>query len=234
MDEVWPDRFPAPGNDNQTADTPHAFRPETVMTASPALHSDRQRELLDMLSVAAVADRSGPVSLRQFAIRAGVSEPTLRHFFKDRQGVVIAILHHFARQADAWLGRSAEPGASLEKSVRGYLDLALQGFDNSLFVQAHAFALVESIHDPVVGRAYLDIVVEPSLKAIEARLASGVDPDGKNPERVRHSALTLYSTMLFAILHQRLLHGDEARPLDMNGFFADLVTLFSHGAGARP
>ncbi|AZU05031.1 hypothetical protein X907_2517 [Glycocaulis alkaliphilus] len=232
MDEAAPDRFPAPGNDNQTADTPHALRPETAMTASPALHSDRQRELLDMLSVAAVADRSGPVSLRQFAIRAGVSEPTLRHFFKDRQGVVIAILHHFARQAGAWLALSASPADTLETAVKGYLDLALQGFDNSLFVQAHAFALVESIHDPVVGRAYLDIVVEPSLQAIEARLGPSLDPEGHNPDRVRHGALALYSTMLFAILHQRLLHGDEARPLAMNAFFSDLVTLF--GGGLAP
>ncbi|MCC5981404.1 MAG: TetR/AcrR family transcriptional regulator [Oceanicaulis sp.] len=200
-----------------------------MMTAAPALHSDRQRELLDLLSVAAVADRSGPVSLRQFAIRAGVSEPTLRHFFGDRQGVVIAILHHFARQAGAWLARSAEPDADLEASVKGYLDLSLEGFDNSLFVQAHAFALVESIHDPVVGRAYLDIVVEPSLRAIEARLAPGIDPDGQNPERIRHGALALYSTMLFATLHQRLLRGSDARPLHMDAFFGDLVQLFGRG-----
>lgn len=233
MDEAVPVRFPRPGNDNDTARAACALRPETAMTASPALHSDRQRELLDMLSVAAVADRSGPVSLRQFAIRAGVSEPTLRHFFKDRQGVVIAILHHFARQAGPWLARSAEAGASLDASVKGYLDLALQGFDNSLFVQAHAFALVESIHDPVVGRAYLDIVVEPSLKAIETRLAPGIDPQGENPERVRHGALALYSTMLFAILHQRLLHGDEARPLAMSAFFSDLLTLFGRGLAPK-
>ena len=233
MDDVVPGRFPAPQNDNQAALPPQDNDPETAMTASPALHSDRQRELLDMLSVAAVADRSGPVSLRQFAIRAGVSEPTLRHFFKDRQGVVIAILHHFARQAGAWLTRSAQPDADLEASVAGYLDMSLEGFDNSLFAQAHAFALVESIHDPVVGRAYMEIVVEPSLKAIEARSAPGIDPDGKNPERVRHGALALYSIMLFAVLHQRLLQGDSVRPLQMEAFFSDLVSLFARGAGPR-
>lgn len=203
------------------------------MGADQVLHSPRQRELLDTLSLAAVADRTGPVSLRQFAIRAGVSEPTLRHFFGDRRGVVIAIFHHFARQAGAWLTRSAKPGADLEESVAGYLDLSLEGFDNSLFAQAHAFALVESIHDPVVGRAYLDIIVEPSLQAIETRLAPGVDPSGSQPGAVRHAALALYSTMLFAILHQRLLHGSEARPLAMDAFFADLVTLFARGAGPR-
>lgn len=203
------------------------------MTAPAVTHSRRQRELLDMLSAAAVADRSGPVSLRQFAIRAGVSEPTLRHFFGDRQGVVIAILHHFARQADAWLARSAEPGTGLEASVDGYLQMSLEGFDNSLFVQAHAFALVESIHDPEVARAYLSIVVEPSLQAIERRLAPGISPDGQNPERVRHAALALYSTMLFAVLHQRLLRGQEARPLNMDAFFGDLVRLFGQGLAAK-
>ncbi|MFN3834816.1 MAG: TetR/AcrR family transcriptional regulator [Glycocaulis sp.] len=203
------------------------------MTAPAVTHSRRQRELLDMLSAAAVADRSGPVSLRQFAIRAGVSEPTLRHFFGDRQGVVIAILHHFAHQADAWLARSAQPGAGLEASVDGYLQMSLEGFDNSLFVQAHAFALVESIHDPEVARAYLSIVVEPSLQAIERRLAPGISPDGQNPERVRHAALTLYSTMLFAVLHQRLLRGQETRPLNMEAFFGDMVRLFGRGLAAK-
>ncbi len=221
-------REPA-GNDNEAFKPGEGASVETDQMGEPAVHSNRQRELLDLLSVAAVADRSGPVSLRQFAIRAGVSEPTLRHFFGDRQGVVIAILHHFARQADAWLALSATPGDTLETSVKGYLDLALQGFDNSLFVQAHAFALVESIHDPVVARAYLDIVVEPSLQAIEKRLAPGIDPEGSNPDRVRHGALALYSTMLFATLHQRLLRGSEARPLEMNRFFADLSDLFGKG-----
>ncbi|WBQ14439.1 TetR/AcrR family transcriptional regulator [Hyphomonadaceae bacterium BL14] len=191
--------------------------------------SDRKTELLHILARTAVADRSAPVSLRQFAIRAGVSEPTLRHYFNDRQGVVIAIIALFADGARDWLERCAQPQKSLEAAVSGYGDMALEGADTDQFAQAHAFALVESIHDPLVARAYLDTIIEPSLRAIESRLAPSLDPEGTRGDAVRHAALALYAPVLIAVLHQRLLKGDAARPLDMGVFFSDLTQLFAHG-----
>ena len=195
-------------------------------TPAPA---DRKSELLAILARTAIAERSAPVSLRQFAIRAGVSEPTLRHYFNDRQGVVIAIIGYFADGARDWLARSAEPSKTVAEAVAGYAELAMEGSDTDIFAQAHAFALVESIHDPVVARAYLDTIIEPSLQAIEARLAPALDPDGAAPERVRHAALNLYASVLIAVVHQRLLRGAEARPLDMGRFFSDLTSLFTQG-----
>ncbi len=203
----------------------NAMTNATVETA-PA-PTGRKLELLAILAQTAIADRSAPVSLRQFAIKAGVSEPTLRHYFKDRQGVVIAIIGFFAEGARDWLARSAEPAATVAEAVSGYADMAMEGADTDIFAQAHAFALVESIHDQFVARAYLDLIIEPSLKAIEARMTPSVDPEGKDPERVRHAALALYGTVLIAVLHQRLLRGAEARPLDMSGFFGDLAALFT-------
>ena len=190
----------------------------------------RKLELLATLAQTAIADRSAPVSLRQFAIKAGVSEPTLRHYFNDRQGVVIAIIGFFADGARDWLERSAQPAPTVAEAVSGYAELAMEGADTDIFAQAHAFALVESIHDPVVARAYLDLVIEPSLQAIEDRMRPSVDPEGHDPERVRHAALALYGTVLIAVLHQRLLRGAEARPLDMPGFFGDLAALFTSSA----
>jgi AcrR family transcriptional regulator len=204
------------------------------MTNAPAepapAPTGRKLELLATLAQTAIAERSAPVSLRQFAIKAGVSEPTLRHYFSDRQGVVIAIIGFFADGARDWIERSAQPADSVVEAVNGYADLAMEGADTDVFAQAHAFALVESIHDPVVARAYLDLVIEPSLQAIENRMRASVDPDGQDPDRVRHSALALYGTVLIAVLHQRLLRGGEARPLDMAGFFGDLAALFTSSA----
>ncbi len=194
----------------------------------------RREELLADLALIAVAERSAPVSLRQFAIKAGVSEPTLRHYFTDRQGVVIAIIGFFAEGAREWLTRSAAPAGTVEDAVRGYAGLALEGADTDTFAQAHAFALVESIHDPVVARAYLDTVIEPSLRAIERRLGPCVDPAGGAPDRVRHAAISLYAPILIAVLHQRLLRGAEARPLDMGAFFNDLTVLFASGLTPEP
>lgn len=200
----------------------------------PAAAQDRRHELLSLLAPAAIADRSAPVSLRQFAIKAGVSEPTLRHFFTDRRGVVIALIGYFAEGARRFLQESAKPEARLEDAVAGYGALALAGAQSRLFAQAHAFALVESIHDPDVAKAYLEIIIEPSLQALEQRLAPGMDPDGNaDPERVRHAALALYAPILIAILHQHLLRGEEVRPLDMTAFVADLTTLFTHGLQSK-
>jgi len=191
--------------------------------------TDRKGELLEQLAQTAIAERSAPVSLRQFAIKAGVSEPTLRHYFTDRQGVVIAIIDYFATGARSWLERSAQSGSSLETSVTGYGALAMEGAGSDVFAQAHAFAFVESIHDRTVARAYLELIIEPSLTALERRLAPGVDPGADNRERVRHAAIFLYAPVLVAVLHQRLLAGEESRPLDMGDFFDDLTRLFTSG-----
>ncbi|MEQ8403486.1 MAG: TetR/AcrR family transcriptional regulator [Oceanicaulis sp.] len=199
----------------------------TAAARGPA--TDRKSELLAILARTAIAERSAPVSLRQFAIKAGVSEPTLRHYFTDRQGVVIAIIAYFADGARDWLERSAEPGASLQEAVAGYAALAMEGSSSNVFAQAHAFAFVESIHDREVARAYLERIIEPSLTALERRLAPGVDPGADNPERVRHSAIFLYAPVLVAVLHQRLLAGEDTRPLDMADFFDDLTRLFTDG-----
>ncbi len=195
----------------------------------PTAPKDRRHELLSLLAPTAIAERSAPVSLRQFAIKAGVSEPTLRHFFTDRRGVVIALIGYFAEGARQFLELSAKPEATLRDAVSGYGELALAGAQSRLFAQAHAFALVESIHDPEVARAYLQTIIEPSLQALEQRLAPGVDPDTANPERVRHAALALYAPILIAILHQDLLQGENVRPLDMSAFITDLTALFTHG-----
>lgn len=197
--------------------------------SAAARATDRKSELLDLLARIAIAERSAPVSLRQFAIKAGVSEPTLRHYFTDRQGVVIAVIDYFAAGARAWLERSAQPRASLEASVKDYGALAMEGSSSDVFAQAHAFAFVESIHDRTVARAYLELIIEPSLTALERRLAPGVDPGADNPERVRHAAIFLYAPVLVAVLHQRLLAGEESRPLDTAEFFDDLTRLFTSG-----
>ena len=193
----------------------------------------RKQDLLEILSATAVSDRDGPVSLRQFAIRAGVSEPTLRHHFGDRRGVVIAILNYFAQQADPFLTLSAQSGETLEEAISGYTQLALGGFENALFIQAHAFALVESIHDPEVARAYLEIIIEPSLRAIETRLQPHLSSKGYDENAIRHAALCLYSPSLFTALHQTLLKGQQARPLDMNAFMSNLSGWLSQGLESK-
>lgn len=198
-----------------------------------AITTDRRMALLEKLCAIALADTSAPISLRQFAIQAGVSEPTLRHHFGDRRGVVMAILKFAANQADDFIERCAAPGADLASSVRDYLDLAMEGVSNPVFARIHAFGLVEAIHDSEIAAVYLETAVEPSLSAIERRLAPSIDPDNTDPDTVRHTAFFLYAPLLAAILHQRLLRGDAVRPLDTSRFLDRLAGLLTAGAQPR-
>ena len=54
----------------------------------------KRTALLDTLTQFALEDNMQRPSLRQFAIAARASEPTLRHYFRDRQGLIIAILQY--------------------------------------------------------------------------------------------------------------------------------------------
>jgi len=193
----------------------------------------RRRELLDVLAQAALDIGSRPVSLRQFAIQAGVSEPTLRHHFGDRQAVVVAIMDHLAESARDWLERAAAPAGDVGDGLRSFADFTLAGLESDLFVRAHSFALVEAIHDPVAATAYRRTMIDPSLAAIEARIAGAVDPSGEDPEKVRQTAFAYYSALLFAILHQGPLGGREEAPLDVGGFLGRLAGVLDRGLQDR-
>lgn len=150
--------------------------------------------------------------MRQFAIRAGVSEPTLRHFFSDRQGVVVAILEHLAAQASGWLARMSEPVDNPAEGLNAFASAAQNDDVANLFTRAHSFALVEAIHDPVVARAYRRTMIDPSLAAIERRIGGAKPP-----------AFAFYASMLLAILHQGPLGGAAEAPLDTSALLADLA-----------
>ncbi len=170
-------------------------------------------------------------SLRQFAIAAGVSEPTLRHYFTDRTGVVLAVMEAIAERGDRFMRFAATPLDTYEDSLKSYADLSLAGVKHGGFERAHAFGLIEGVADPKLGEAYLRLLLEPSLAAIEAKITGFIDPEGAKPDEVRAAALMFFAPMLLGVLHQHVLGGREVRPLDMQKYFG----LLARGmAGAFP
>ena len=75
-------------------------------------------------------------------------------------------------------------------------------------------------------------MLEPTLRALEARLARHVAA-GQLPQcDLRHAALSVASPVLFALLHQDALSGRALRPLDVDGFVAEHVARFLRAWGA--
>ncbi|MEM6667558.1 MAG: hypothetical protein AAF638_14290 [Pseudomonadota bacterium] len=134
--------------------------------------AEKRMALLDTLCDFALGSDLRRPSLRQFAMAASASEPTLRHYFKDRQGVVVAILERIgARGGPLWQTISL-PAKTMATALEEYFRVSEAGMRHGGFIRAHAFGIIEGVADPVAAKAYLKNVLEPALGAVESKLAA--------------------------------------------------------------
>ena len=191
----------------------------------------KRTALLDTLTEFALNDDLRRPSLRQFAIAANASEPTLRHYFKDRQGVVIAILEHINKRALSLWDVISTPSTSSATAVEEYFRVTQAGLTHGGFARAHAFGFVEGMADEIVGKAYLEFLLDPALAAVERKLDG--TPDGpKTAEARRAAAFLMLSPILVMTLHQQLLGGKDASPLDQNQFLEQMQIWLAGGLSA--
>ncbi len=188
----------------------------------------KRSALLDALSEYALGDDLRRPSLRQFALAAHASEPTLRHYFRDRQGVVIAILEHInARAHPLW--DVIKTGASdTATAVAEYFRVTEAGLSHGGFARAHAFGLIEGMADEKVGQAYLEFLLDPALEAVSQKLNVTPGPPASETER-KAAAFMMLSPILVMTLHQQLLGGREASPVDTTGFMKLMQTWLASG-----
>jgi AcrR family transcriptional regulator len=163
-------------------------------------------------------------SFRQLAHAGAVAEPTLRHYFGDREGVAAELLRVLADRAAPFINAVAEPGPDLESAVKGYVAASQAGVAHGGFARAHMFGLLEGVADESVGQAYLTQLLEPSLSALEKRLAAHLDGTA-SPVELRAAALMIFAPMLLAVIHQKLLGGEEAASMDLDKLFQALGDL---------
>lgn len=164
-------------------------------------------------------------SLHALADAAGVSPATLRHYFGDREAVVVAYLEDCLRQGSryvAWV--ATEPlHATAAESLGWALRLILLGLQHSPLGKIHAFGLRAGLESPLLGPSYLNNLLEPTLRCVEARIerhqARG-ELLGRDP---RMLALQLLSPLLLAVLHQSSLFGCDLRPLDTGALLAEIL-----------
>ena len=91
------------------------------------------------------------------------------------------------------------------------------------------------MRDATLGPAYINEILEPTLKAVEARLARHRAEGELRSCDLRHAALALIAPPLLALLHQGELFGSLCRPLDINAFLKDHLDGFLRAYSApRP
>ncbi|MEL6103552.1 MAG: TetR/AcrR family transcriptional regulator [Pseudomonadota bacterium] len=188
----------------------------------------KRSALIDTLTDFALTSDLRRPSLRQFAQAAGASEPTLRHYFSDRQGVVIAILETIGRRGQALWDTIATPSLTPGEAVREYYRISEAGMRHGGFIRAHAFGIIEGVAEPKVARAYLKNVLEPALGAVRRKLLS--TPGGPQDDKaLRAASLVTLAPLLMMSLHQDLLDGGDAWPFDSEATIKHLETWLSAG-----
>jgi len=164
-------------------------------------------------------------SMRELAVAAEVSVPTLRHYFGDREGVVSAVLADAHARGAPFLALAARADGPLEPSLRSGLMQIVQGH---LFAVGgfHAIGLTEGLLHRTLGPHYLQTILEPALQAFELRLQAHIERGELKPVNMRHAALGLISPVVLFMLHQGELGGQRVRPGAADELVEHLVTGF--------
>lgn len=196
-------------------------------------HDDKRAALAARIAEHLVAGIDEPPSLRELARWTDVSVPTLRHYFDDLDGALAAGFAAIAEGGRPWIARTADPGdAPLLVATRGLVRMVLAGLREGV-AELHASGLAIALGSPRLGPAYLEELLEPTILAVERRLAvhraRGELADGD----LRTAALQLVAPLLLAALHQRNLGGDRTRPLDLDAWADAHADTFVRGWAAR-
>lgn len=193
--------------------------------AVSADHDAKRAELLDRLLGRLTRHGETRPSLRALAEAAGVSVPTLRHYFGSREGAVEAVLEKVEKDGAVHLERAAEAGPDLRTSVRLFLEDAAFGLTRTPLGDAMAAGLAEGLLMPA-GPAYVDHLLEPTLKALAKRLSAHQERGQMREANPRHAALILFAPLFLACQHQRQLGGQRNYPLDLTAFVEELTESF--------
>ena len=167
-------------------------------------------------------------SFRQLAIAADTSEPTLRHYFQSRSGLIVAVLELIYQETDSFRNVLREPQDSPEQAVKGYLDYVQELAASERYVQMHAMGIRESREDDDIKETYLTKCVEPGVEALADRFVNSVGmPD--DLETAKAAARMIISSSLAMTLHQEVLDGRKHVPIDKADFFGRVGDWVLHG-----
>ena len=196
------------------------------------LDYDRTRaEIVERLTAIILASTRANLSFRELAHEAGVAPSTLRHYFEDREAVLLAVMERVHDLGLRYVaeGATAERGAAPE-SLRWFLGFLVEGWSRGVG-RANELGLTEGLGDAALGPAYLRTLLEPTLQSAEARIALHMARGEIGPCDVRVAAVELVAPLIVVLLHQRALGGAAVRPLEVQRFVDEHVSRFLRAFG---
>ena len=195
--------------------------------------ANKKHALVEKLTEYLLSDNVELPSFRQMAIAAETSEPTLRHYFGDRSGVIATVMAHAGQLAEPMRAIVRQPAASIEEAIQTFHQLIIQFRESSRFIAGHAFGLRESMSDPLARKAYLQYIVEPNIDCVAERLVKSRGGP-TNFQTARSLAMMLMSSSMFMVMHQNLLDGVEHKPINVSRQFDLIQAWLIDGVARNP
>jgi AcrR family transcriptional regulator len=196
-------------------------------------YEEKRRSLAKAVFPSLLQENGHRVSMRELAVAAKVSVPTLRHYFGDRDGVVAAALLSMKEVGDTQLQRAANAQLDLplEASLLWVLSEFVTGWMHGVGQLVTAGLLIGANSDQL-GPAFVDATLEPTLQSFEQRLAAHQALGHLAPEACpRAASLALVCPVILGLLHQVQLRGSTCRALDLDAFLKEHVHRFTRGWG---
>jgi AcrR family transcriptional regulator len=166
-------------------------------------------------------------SLRQLAAGAGTSVATLKHYFGDRDGLLVAVMESLRIDGAPFMARASTPlSGDVRASLRQFLKGLAVAWDRYQVGRMQAAMLAEGLTVKRLGPSYVTLLLEPLLQVGEQFLQRHIDSGELLPFEVRQGALMLEAPVVLGLLHQHNLSGAGCRPLDLEAFIDAHVDAF--------
>lgn len=156
------------------------------------------------------------LSLRDLAQAADVSVSTLRHYFGDRDGAIVAALQALNAAGAPHMALAALPQhPDPRRALAHFMSQLREAWAAHGVGRVFAAGLAEGLDHSGLGPAVVQEILEPTLQCCE-RLLAALQDRGDLPAMDRRAAtLSLLSPLLLSWLHQGNLGGVACRPLDL-------------------
>lgn len=186
----------------------------------------KREQILDSLQKRLLSEDAPRITMNEMAIAAGISLSSLRHHFGSRSEVIAALLGRYGLIGKQYHKQiMVPPSQPLRESLPLLLKMILMGLRHGV-LDIHAVGLAVGMRDAIVGPAYLQQILEPTLRAVETRLEHHVQSGELQPCDLRIAALSLISPLLLAAIHQNGLGGHAVRALSLDQLCDELASRF--------
>ncbi len=183
-------------------------------------------------------DGYAAASMDRIAAAAKVSKPTLYSYFQDKEGLFVALIRRLTQTATQQLLalqdtqdpqlQTDPPEMVLRRLAHAVLDVFLQ--ERSLCTMMRLI-IGESERFPDLSKAFLRGIEIPVLEALTHYFTAHPELNLPDP---KGAAYVFAGSIVFYLLIQKVLHGEEDYPMAAEGVIDSLIAALTTAPPATP